>query len=68
MAKEVKPVGCENLYSNIQQDRDSELLEALESLLRRSLIETVPAESETLFTLQPAIKKYLMSVVRLPKL
>ncbi|MEG4441709.1 NB-ARC domain-containing protein [Microcoleus sp. AT9_B5] len=67
MAKEVKPVGCENLYSNIQQDRDSELLKALESLLRRSLIETVPAESETLFALQPAVKKYLMSVARLPK-
>ncbi|WP_228056236.1 NB-ARC domain-containing protein [Microcoleus sp. LEGE 07076] len=68
MAKEVKPVGCENLYSNIQQDRDSEFLKALESLLRRSLIETVPAETETLFALQPAIEKYLMSVARLPKL
>ncbi|WP_377475364.1 MAG: NB-ARC domain-containing protein [Microcoleus anatoxicus] len=68
MAKEVKPVGCENLYSNIQQDRDSELLKALESLLRRSLIEIVQAESETLFALQPAIEKYLMSVARLPKL
>ncbi|MEG4169351.1 MULTISPECIES: NB-ARC domain-containing protein [unclassified Microcoleus] len=68
MAKEVKPVGCENLYSDIQQDRDSELLKALESLLRRSLIETVQAESETLFALQPAVKKYLMSVARLPKL
>ncbi|WP_192808478.1 hypothetical protein [Microcoleus vaginatus] len=68
MTKEVKPVGCENLYSNIQQDRDSELLKALESLLRRSLIETVQAESETLFALQPAVKKYLMSVARLPKL
>ncbi|TAG91087.1 MAG: hypothetical protein EAZ18_17705 [Oscillatoriales cyanobacterium] len=68
MAKEVKPVGCDNLYSNIQQDRDSELLKALESLLRRSLIETVQAESETLFALQPAIEKYLMSVARLPKL
>ncbi|HBK98637.1 MAG TPA: hypothetical protein DD001_15600 [Microcoleaceae bacterium UBA10368] len=68
MAKEVKPVGCENLYSNIQQDRGLELLKALESLLRRSLIETVQAESETLFVLQPAIEKYLMSVVRLPKL
>ncbi|MEG4808278.1 NB-ARC domain-containing protein [Microcoleus sp. F8-D3] len=67
MAKEVKPVGCENLYSDIQQDRDSELLKALESLLRRSLIETVQAESETLFALQPAVKKYLMSVARLPK-
>ncbi|MEK0193997.1 NB-ARC domain-containing protein [Microcoleus anatoxicus] len=68
MAKEVKPVGCENLYSNIQQDRGLELLKALESLLRRSLIETVQAESETLFALQPAIEKYLMSVARLPKL
>ncbi|XZO04910.1 MAG: hypothetical protein ACM65L_13835 [Microcoleus sp.] len=68
MAKEVKPVGFQNLYSNIQQDRDSELLKALESLLRRSLIETVQAESETLFALQPAIEKYLMSVARLPKL
>ena len=68
MAKEVKPVGCENLYSHIQQERGLELLKALESLLRRSLIETVQAESETLFALQPAIKKYLMSVARLPKL
>lgn len=68
MAKEVKPVGCENLYSDIQQERGLELLKALESLLRRSLIETVPAETETLFALQPAVKKYLMSVVRLPKL
>ena len=68
MTKEVKPVGCENLYSNIQQERDSELLKALESLLRRSLIETVQAESETLFAIQPAVKKHLMSVARLPKL
>ncbi len=68
MAKEVKPVGCENLHSDIQQERGLELLKALESLLRRSLIETVPAESETLFALQPAVKKYLMSVARLPKL
>ncbi|MEG4458256.1 NB-ARC domain-containing protein [Microcoleus sp. N9_A1] len=68
MAKEVKPVDIENFYSDIQQERGSELLRALESLLRRSLIETVQAESETLFALQPAIKKYLMSVARLPKL
>lgn len=68
MAKEVKPVAIENLYSDIQQERGSELLRALESLLRRSLIETVPAESETLFALQPAVKKYLMSVARLSKL
>jgi hypothetical protein len=68
MAKEVKPVGCENLYSDVEQERSLELLKALESLLRRSLIETVQAESETLFALQPAVKKYLMSVARLPKL
>lgn len=68
MAKEVKPVEIEKLCSNIQQDRDSDFFKTLESLFRRSLIETVPAETETLFALQPAIKKYLMSVARLPKL
>lgn len=68
MAKEVKPVDIENFYSDIQQEQGSELLRALESLLRRSLIETVQAESETLFALQPAVMKYLMSVARLPKL
>ena len=67
MAKEVKPVAIENLYSDIQQERSLELLKVLESLLRRSLIETVPAETETLFALQPAVKKYLMSEARLPK-
>ncbi|MEG4321062.1 MULTISPECIES: NB-ARC domain-containing protein [unclassified Microcoleus] len=67
MAKEVKPVDIEKLCSDIQQDRDSEFFKTLESLLRRSLIETVPAESETLFALQPAVKKYLMSVGRFPK-
>ncbi|MBE9120232.1 hypothetical protein IQ269_05260 [Tychonema sp. LEGE 07199] len=67
MAKEVKPVDIEKLCSNIQQDRDSDFFKTLESLFRRSLIETVPAETETLFALQPAIKKYLMSVARLSK-
>jgi hypothetical protein len=67
MAKEVKPVDIEKLCSDIQQDPDSEFFKTLESLFRRSLIETVQAESETLFALQPAVKKYLMSVARLPK-
>ncbi|MCW6049665.1 hypothetical protein K4039_06110 [Lyngbya sp. CCAP 1446/10] len=67
MAKEVKPVDIEKLCSDIQQERSLELLKVLESLFRRSLIETVQAESETLFALQPAVKTYLMSVVRWPK-
>ncbi|MEG4343878.1 NB-ARC domain-containing protein [Microcoleus sp. A003_D6] len=68
MAKEVKPVEIEKLCLDIQQDRNSDFFKTLESLFRRSLIETVPAETETLFALQPAVKKYLMSAARLPRL
>jgi hypothetical protein len=37
----------------------SEMLDALESLRRRSLLETVKAENEALFTLQPVVRKYI---------
>jgi hypothetical protein len=56
-------------FLNIREDRQTKvtntesLIEAIESLSWRSLIEQVKSEdkdtSETLFTLQPVIKKYV---------
>jgi hypothetical protein len=40
----------------------SEIIEALESLNRRSLIEKIPGDSQVLFTLQPVVRKYVQKL------
>ncbi|GET37450.1 NB-ARC domain-containing protein [Microseira wollei] len=40
----------------------SGIIEALESLNRRSLIEKIPGDSEVLFTLQPVVRKYVQKL------
>ncbi|MCL1466829.1 NB-ARC domain-containing protein [Argonema galeatum] len=48
------------LRSNIQEEiSSSQLIKALESLERKSLIEKVKEENETSFTLQPMVMKYV---------
>ncbi|MCL1468074.1 XRE family transcriptional regulator [Argonema galeatum] len=43
----------------------SELIEALESLERRSLIEKITGGSEVMFTLQPVVMKYIQKVSKI---
>lgn len=40
----------------------SEIIEAIASLNRRSLIEKIPGDSEVLFTLQPVVRKYVQKL------
>lgn len=57
-----QPATLSELRQGIQADEPwSELLQALESLGRRSMIETVKQEKHTCFTLQPTIRKYVRS-------
>lgn len=57
-----QPATLSELRQGIQADAPwSELLQALESLGRRSMIETVKQEKRTCFTLQPTIRKYVRS-------
>lgn len=57
-----QPATLSELRQGIQADAPwSELLQALESLGRRSMIETVKQEKHTCFTLQPTIRKYVRS-------
>lgn len=60
MAINDKPLGISKLREDIEtQVSASELIYALESLGRRSLIEKIPEESELIFTLQPVVMKYV---------
>lgn len=63
LAIECKPVSLPKLREDILSPvAQSELIEALESLLRRSLIERTAAEFEALFTLQqPVVTEYVTS-------
>ncbi|MGP1383958.1 MAG: NB-ARC domain-containing protein [Thainema sp.] len=57
-----QPATLSELRQGIQADAPwSELLQALESLGRRSMIETVKQDNNTCFTLQPTIRKYVRS-------
>lgn len=57
-----QPATLAELRKGIQADAPwSELLQALESLGRRSMIETIKQENQTCFTLQPTIRKYVRS-------
>ncbi|MBD2158552.1 NB-ARC domain-containing protein [Leptolyngbya sp. FACHB-16] len=60
LAQELHPITLAQLREDMQTDAPwSELLQALESLNRRSLIEKLKSEGETLFTLQPMIMRYI---------
>lgn len=60
LAQELHPVHLAQLREGMQLDAPwSDLLKALESLNRRSLIEKLKSEGETLFTLQPMIMRYV---------
>jgi len=55
-----QPISLEQLRENISSTvSKSETIEALDSLVRRSLIETSTGVSAELFTLQPVVMKYV---------
>lgn len=61
LAKEEKALSFQQLRAKIEEIATSDLIEALESLRGRYLIEKVKTQdtNELLFTLQPVIKKYV---------
>lgn len=62
LAAEGKEASLSQLQGGIQfQASRSELMKAVQSLERRSLIEQMKAGGETLFTLQPVVMKYALS-------
>jgi hypothetical protein len=55
-----QPISLEMLASSLHQEfSDSDCLTGLESLLRRSLLETIQQDSQTLFFLPLLVRKYL---------
>lgn len=59
LAKEVQPVSMSQLLGN--RDRPpSDLLSAIQSLEKRSLIQKVKRQNKVFFTVLPAIKEYLV--------
>ena len=62
LATEGQPTTLSQLRQGINSEEPwSELLQALESLGRRSLIEKVVIDNKTLWTLQPTVMKYVQS-------
>jgi hypothetical protein len=60
LALKRRPVSLSNLREDMQlQTSGSELIEALESLRWRSLIEKVPEQGEVMFMLEPVVTKYV---------
>lgn len=67
LAAERKTVALSELQEGIQSKISrSELIKAVQSLERRSLIEKVKTEGETLFTLQPVVMKYALNQSHCP--
>ncbi len=54
-----QPLSICQLREDMQLEGTTELLKALESLVRRSLIEKVKESSGTLYTVQPVVVKYV---------
>ncbi|MBW4491996.1 MAG: hypothetical protein KME26_02600 [Oscillatoria princeps RMCB-10] len=54
-----QPLSICQLREEMQLEGSAELLKALESLVRRSLIEKVKESSGTLYTVQPVVVKYV---------
>jgi NB-ARC domain len=58
LSTESQPISPHQLRSNILPCRESEFIKGLESLVRRSLIEIVTQNSETLCTLPTVVRNY----------
>ncbi|GAB4276647.1 MAG: hypothetical protein Fur0025_01970 [Oscillatoriaceae cyanobacterium] len=58
----LQPLSISQLGEDMQLDGSTELLKALESLVRRSLIETVTESGSILFAVQPVVVKYVKSI------
>ncbi|KAB8330655.1 hypothetical protein SD80_028775 [Scytonema tolypothrichoides VB-61278] len=58
-----QPIPLQQLRENISSTvSTSEIIEALDSLSRRSLLETTKEQSKVLYTLQPVVMKYVRRV------
>jgi hypothetical protein len=63
LAIHTEPIGLSQLVENISLTvSTSEIIEALDSLGRRSLIEKIRVADEVLFTLQPVVMKYVKRI------
>lgn len=60
LSREVNPVSIEQLLKDAELS-PSELFDGLQSLGRRSLVETEEQENETLFNLCPVVRQYVIS-------
>ncbi|WRH67920.1 MAG: NB-ARC domain-containing protein [Planktothrix sp. GU0601_MAG3] len=61
LSNESKPVSITQLIAKCQ-DSQGELFKAIQSLVRRGMIEKFSYENETVFTIQPILKKYVKMV------
>ncbi|MBD1921129.1 helix-turn-helix domain-containing protein [Microcoleus sp. FACHB-831] len=64
LAIQQQPLSLGDLRGEMQLKTSTELVKALEDLGRRSLLEKVTASSQTLFTLQPVVAKYVIKQYR----
>ncbi len=62
LSNENEPVSLPQLME-ISQESQSALFKAIQSLARRGMIEKLTCESETIFTTQPILKKYVKMVI-----
>ncbi|MCF3606504.1 NB-ARC domain-containing protein [Planktothrix agardhii 1033] len=61
LSNESKPVSITQLMAKCQESQ-GELFKAIQSLVRRGMIEKFSYENETVFTIQPILKKYVKMV------
>lgn len=61
LSNESKPVSITQLMAKCQGSQ-GELFKAIQSLVRRGMIEKFSYENETVFTIQPILKKYVKMV------
>lgn len=62
LARQRQPISLDQLRKEVSlQISSSELIYAMESLGRRSLIEKIPEDGELNFTLQPVVMKYIIN-------
>ncbi|XHL98738.1 MAG: hypothetical protein P7H58_12710 [Microcoleus anatoxicus] len=60
LSREVNPVSIEQLLQDAELS-PSELFNGLQSLGRRSLVETEEQENQTLFNICPVVRQYVIS-------
>ncbi|WP_449419714.1 hypothetical protein [Phormidium nigroviride] len=60
LANETEPISRTQLIAKCQGNQ-ADLFKAIQSLERRGTIEKISCESETVFTMQPAFKQYIVS-------